>query len=236
MPTLSEYAFRRRSSTQAGQFWQNHITHGAGSWAWATISELPDSHAILAWERPDNEAVIDLHAMANSPLALSTIDANLSGAVSRSGEVRTTYLTWDRVPDEVRRANPGLHQPWELLTTLIIPFHASLPWYCPDVDGTIRYYVFFYLDRGGQLRGRIDGWYWEYSGWAGVCGGELRRGLNDGVPAGIRPLQSQIDLGLRLFADDRTFNMLYYLPGTGTRSGFSEDDADRRIALAVIPN
>lgn len=236
MPTLSEYAFRRTSSAQAGPFWQNHITHGAGSWAWATISNLPDSNGILAWERPDDENVLDLHALANSPIALATIDANLTGAVSRSGEVRTTYLTWDRVPGEVRNPNPTLHQNWELLASLVIPFHASLPWYCPDVDGTIRYYIFFFLDGAGQLRVRIDGWYWQYNGWAGVCGGDLSSGLSSGAAGGIAALQAQLDLGLTLFGGGRTFNMLYYLPGTGTRSGFSEDDADRRIALAVLPN
>ena len=81
---------------------------------------------------------------------------------------------------------------------------------------------------------RIDGWYWQHDG-AGLCNGELRDGLNEGVPAGIPALQSLLSLGLGVAAGERRFSTMYLLPGQGGRSGFSEDDADRRIALAMIP-
>lgn len=235
MPTLSEYAFERASASAAGPFWENHITHGAGSWAWASLSNLPDSNGVLAWERPDNEDVLDLSVSANNPIALNSIDGILTSPISRSGAVRTGYVTWNRVPSSVRASNPGLHQDWELLARLTIPFHASMPWYCPDADGTINYYVFFYLDGVGNLRSRIDGWWWEHDG-AGFCNGSLRDGLNAGVSAGIGTLAGVLNTGIALFAAERTFNMLYLLPGRGQRSGWRSDNADNNIALAVLPN
>ncbi len=235
MPTMSEYAFGRESASRAGPFWETHVTHGAGGWAWASISNLPDSNAVLAWERPDNEDVLDLSAQANNALALTAIDGVLTSPLSRSGAVRTSYVTWDRVHPGVRAANPTSHQDWELLATLNIPFHASMPWYCPDADGTITYYVFFFLDGGGNLRARIDGWAWWHDG-AGFCNGALRDGLNAGVPDGVGTLGNLLNTGLGLFARGRGFNMLYLLPGRGARSGFRSDNADNNIALAVLPN
>jgi hypothetical protein len=237
MPTMSLYAFRRDDAALAGRFFQNHVGHGTapGTWAWSTIFNLPESHSVLVWDRPDDEVIIDLHGQANSPLALDAIDASLTSPLRRAGEVRTTYVAWERVPAEVRAPNPALHDRWTLLGQLVIPFHASTPWYCPDADGTISYYVFFALDGAGRPTASIEGWYWQHDG-AGLCNDALRSGLNAGVPAGIPALQSLLSLGLANVAGDRTFNMMYLLPGQGLRSGFSEDDADRRIALAMIPN
>jgi hypothetical protein len=236
MPTMSLYVFERSDASLAGRFYQNHIGHGTApdSWAWATISNLPQYHGALAWERPDDEVAIDLHAQANGTVALAAIDGNLSSPLSRSGEVRTTYVPWDRVPSEVRASNPSLHEPWALLGQIVIPFHASTPWYCSDADGTIHYYVFFSLDGEGRPTARIEGWYWEHDG-AGLCNGALRDGLDEGVPAAIPTLQNLLSLGLSAAAGEQRFGMLYFLPGTGTRSGFSEDDADRRVALALVP-
>lgn len=235
MPVLSLYVFERRAASDAGRFWQNHIGHGAGGWAWATIFNLPDVHSALGWERPDNEDVLDLSNAANNPLALSVIDGLLTGGASRTGPVRTSYVTWANVPSGVRGGDPNRHQPWELLATLNIDFHVSLPWYCADVDGTIKYYIFFFLDRGGQLRANVDGWSYHYDGGGPFCTGDVSSGLSSSVSAGMGTVQSQLDVALGLFASRRTFSMLYFLPGHGDRSGFSEDNADNNIALAVIP-
>jgi hypothetical protein len=235
MPALSLYAFERDAPDRGGQFWQNHISHGAGSWAWATISNLPDVHATLAWERPDNELIIDLSAAANNPLALSVIDRLLPSPASRRGPVRTSYVTWANVHPGVRAGNPGLHQDWELLGTINVDFHVSTPWYCSDADGTITYYVFFYVDSGGQVRARVEGWSYHYDGGGPVCTGAINDALNGGVPDGVGSVQSQIDLALALFGGGRTFSMIYFLPGHGARSGFSSDNADNNVALALLP-
>src|SRR5215472_18636705 len=143
MPTLSLYTFERNNPSDAGRFWQNHVGHGAGSWAWATIYNLPNVHSALTWERQDNEDILDLSNLANNPIALRVIDGLLTGGASRRGPVRTSYVRWDHVHPAVHAADPGRHQPWELLATLNIDFHISTPWYCSDADGTITYYIFF---------------------------------------------------------------------------------------------
>lgn len=235
MPTLSLYVFERNAATDAGRFWQNHITHGAGIWAWATISNLPGVRSSLVWERQDNEDVMDLSAAANNPLALGVIDRLLSGGASRRGPVRTSYVTWANVPPGVRVGDPGRHQPGELLGTLNIDFRISTPWYCSDANGTITYYLFFFIDRAGQLRANVEGWSFRYSGGGPFCTGEIDSRLRSAVSGGVGTVQSQIDLGLSLFARGRRFSMLYFLPGRGVRSGFSQDNADNNVSLAVLP-
>lgn len=235
MPTLSMYVFERSNPSDAGRFWQNHIGHPAGGWAWATIYNLPNVHSALTWERPDNEAVLDLSNVANNPLALSVIDGLLTGAASRRGPVRTSYIPWSNVPAGVKGGTPGRHQPWELLGTLNIDFHISTPWYCSDADGTIIYYIFFFLNGGGQLRATVEGWRYRYDGGGPFCTGGINSTLNSSVPTGMGTVQTQLDLGLNLFAAGRTFSMLYFLPGRGVRSGFSSDNADNNVSLAVLP-
>lgn len=235
MPTLSLYAFERNSPSDAGRFWQNHIGHPAGSWAWALIFSLPGVRSTLCWERQDNEDVLDLSNAANNPLALAVIDGLLTGGASRRGAVRTSYVTWANVHPAVRASNPTRHQPWELLGTLNIDFHISTPWYCSDVDGTITYYIFFFIDRGGQLRGNVDGWSFRYDGGGPFCTGEVSSRLRSAVSGGVATVQNQINLGISLFAGRRLFSMLYFLPGHGNRSGFSAENADNNVALAVLP-
>ncbi|MFS8085544.1 MAG: hypothetical protein ACMG6H_07925 [Acidobacteriota bacterium] len=119
--------------------------------------------------------------------------------------------------------------------TLNIDFHISTPWYCSDVDGTITYYIFFFIDSGGRLRGNVDGWSYRYDGGGPFCTGEVSSRLNSAVSGGMATVQNQINLGISLFAGRRLFSMLYFLPGHGNRSGFSVENADNNVALAVLP-
>lgn len=236
MPTLSLYVFERNASSDAGKFWQNHIGHSAGAWAWATISSLPSVHSALVWERPDNEDVLDLSNAANNPLVLHVIDGLLTGSTSRRGPVRTSYVTWANVNPKVRAGNPNRHHPWELLGTLNIDFHISTPWYCSDANGTITYYIFFFLDGAGQLHANVDGWSYSYGGGGPFCTGEINSKLTAAVSGAVGTVQNQINLGVSLFARGRSFSMLYFLPGHGVRSGGAfQDNADNNVALAVLP-
>jgi hypothetical protein len=246
MPTISLYAFDRYDPSYAGPFYQNHVTYSTGGWAWNEIRYLTSlfnpnfditKYSVLTWERLDNEDVIDLTQNANNPIVLNIIDSLIKSPASRSGPVRTSYVPWGNVPSQVRDANPpGLHQDYDLLGTLNIDFHISTPVYCSDADGTITYYVFFYLDGGGQLHGDIQGWYYSYSGGGPFCKGNIDNSLNQGVPAGMGPLANILDTALTLFANSRTFWMVYLLPGRGVRSGQGGDNADNNVALAVLPN
>jgi hypothetical protein len=236
MPTLSLYAFDRDGAEQAGPFWQSHISYADGGWAWDSISNLGSTHSVLAWDRPGGEMVLDLSAAANNPLALSTIDGLLTSPASRSGPVRTSYVTWSNVPGVVHDPNPTLHQPWELLITMMIDFHVHTPWFCTDADGTITFYIYPFLDGGGNLRATVDGMAFHFGGGFPVCSGDIHDALQNSGGAAIGALQNLLNTALPLFAGGHTFWMLYILPGHGDNSGFSSDDADNNAALAVLPN
>jgi len=225
----------------AGPFFQSHVGYSDGGWAFSEISNLnfnPDTSS-LAWERLDSELVIDLSGAANNQLVLNTVDGLLSSPASRTGPIRTSYVAWQNVPSKVHNSNPNLHQPTDLLATINIDFHISTPWYCSDASGTITYYVFFSLDGGGNLNGDVQAWYYNYSGGGPVCTGGIDSKLSDpnsGVPSGVAQLQSLLDAAIALNTGSKTFWMLYFLPGHGDKSGFSQDNADNNAALALLPN
>jgi hypothetical protein len=236
MPILSLYAFDRAGPDQAGHFWQNHIGHAPGAWAWADLASLQGSQSVLCWERQDDEDVIDLSASANNPLALNQIDALLASPVARNGPVRTSYINWQDTPSGVRQPNPNLHQSLDVLATFNIDFHVHTPWYCSDANGTIIYYVFFFLDDTGNLNADVQGSHYQFDGGGPFCRGNISSGLDAAVPGGIGMLQDLLNIALGLFVKGRTFNMIYFLPGHGDRANASEDNADNNVALAVLPN
>jgi hypothetical protein len=110
------------------------------------------------------------------------------------------------------------------------------PWFCTDADGTITFYIYPFLDGGGNLRATVDGMAFHFGGGFPVCSGDIHDALQNSGGAAIGALQNLLNTALPLFAGGHTFWMLYILPGHGDNSGFSSDDADNNAALAVLPN
>jgi len=235
MPNMSLYTFTRNAAQDAGPFFQSSINHGSGSWAFVTMFNLPESHSALVWERPDLEAVLDLSATANSPLALAQIDTLLTSPASRSGPIRSSYIVWGNVPSVVRDPDPGLHQDSDLLLTLNIDFHVSTPWYCSDANGTLKFYIFPFLDDVGNLMAHVDGASFHFDGGGPFCSGDIQSAIQAGLSGAVASLQNLLDTALPIFAAGRTFNMLYILPGHGD-FGFTQDNADNNASLAAVAN
>jgi hypothetical protein len=236
MPVLSVYAFERGSPSEAGGFWQNHVERQGGNWVWAAISDLPAAGAVLVWERPDHEVVLDLSGAANTPAALAVLDGLLVGDATRRGPVRTSYVAWANAHASVRAQNPDLHRPSDLIGTLHVDFRIPTPRFCRDVEGTITYYVFYSVGTGGQLSGHVDGWSYQYDGGWILGRGDVNARLETAVPGGMARIQAEVDRWLQEFAAGRRFSMVYLLPGRGQRGGAEfRDDADCNVALAALP-
>ncbi len=140
---------------------------------------------------------------------------------------------WPDVP--YHGSDPGRHNSWDMLVRIYFNFHISTPWYCSDANGNISYYLFLYLDGGHHVRGYVDGWSYHYDGGGPFCTGAINSRLNSAVPAGMGTVQSVLDRKLALLGAF-TFSMLYYLPGTGRKSGGSfSENADQDVAIAVLP-
>jgi hypothetical protein len=231
MKTLSLYSFERNDPSLAGPFYQNHIKHDPATWAWDEIINYPACSSAMAFERPEDEVVLDLSVAANNPVAVAQIDALLGTQVQRSGPIRSSYLTWGRVPFP----HDARHAAYELLATLNVDFRIPTPWYCADANGTLRYYVFFFLDGSGRLDSHVEGWSYHYDGGGPFCTGNISSGLDAAVPAGMAPLQSLLDTALPAFTGDRAFSALNFLPGHGGTVGFSGDNADNNVSLALVP-
>jgi hypothetical protein len=231
MPTLSQYWFD--DTDFRGTTWFLHIGHPAGGWAWINWSSTGQVDSTLVWEREDREVVIDLPPLFNAADVLALLDGTLEGRpVSRTSGVRVGWIPWRHVP--FHQNDPGRHGDLDLLVRVFFDIHISTPWYCSDADGNISYYVVPYLDGGGQLRAYVDWWTWHYDGGGPFCGGAISDGLNEAVPNGVGTLQGALDARLALFAR-RRFDMLYLLPGNGSRTGSGSDNVNEHVSLALLP-
>lgn len=230
MPVLTNYWF---SDTDfRGNTVFLNIGHCPGCWAWINWSNIGSTDSTLVWEREDREIVVDLPPILNASDILSALDAMLGSSASRTSPIRAGWIPWRHVP--FHESDPGRHGDLDLLVRIFFNFHISTPWYCTDADGDISYYVIPYLDGSGRLGAYVDWWSYHYDGGGPFCTGAISDALSSAVPGGISALQSMIDARLALFAD-RRFDMLYLLPGNGTRTGGGSVNVNEHVSLALLP-
>jgi hypothetical protein len=229
MATLSQYWFQ--NGFFSGPFGLFNQPYSDGGWAW--ISSGGSSAATLARNRPDSEQTISVASQMNTPAVLSQLDSLLSGGASRTSGIMAQGVFWPNVPYYSK--SPGAHGDSEMLIRVYFNFHIGTPWYCSDADGNISYYIFLYLDASGHLNGYVDGWSYNYDGGGPFCTGAINDALNGAVPQGTNTVQTILDEALALLSRS-AFSMLYYLPGSGTKTpGNVSENADTDVAIAVLP-
>jgi hypothetical protein len=230
MPTLSNYWFADTDFRGDTEFFS--VGHCTGCWAWINWSDIGSRRSTLVWEREDREIVVDLPPILNASDILDSLDKLLGSSASRTSPIKAGWIPWVHVPGHEQ--DPGRHADLDLLVRIFFDFHISTPWYCSDADGNINYYVVPYLDGNGHLGAYADWWSWHYDGGGPFCTGAISDGLNQSVPSGMGTLQSMLDTRLSLFAN-RQFDMLYLLPGDGSRTGSGTVDVDEHVSLALLP-
>jgi hypothetical protein len=230
MSLLTDYWFRN-------QFWygpleQYNQPFGNGGWAW--ISDDDSSAATLTWLRQDDEQVLDLAGIVGNPAVTNAVGRILNG----TGATCTSGLTaqgmfWKDVPYSPRDA--ARHQPWDMLVRIYFNAHINTPWFCTAADATLSYYLLFWLDDAGRLHGSADYATWTFSGGWPFCQGGVNDAIHNAMRNGFATVQKILDAAIPLAAS-RTYRMLYFLPGNGTRAGgASIHDGDRDVALALLP-
>src|SRR5262245_39646080 len=207
MPTLSQYWFRSEFFGGPVDGW-NEPVHAGRSTA---ISGVPpfsganaSSAATLVRERPDDELVLDIGANINgNVIALMSVDALLGQESKRTSPVFAAGIPWGgRLPyfDQ----DPSRHNSWDIIVRIYFDIHISTPGYCWDLDGTISYYLMFFLDPQGKLKAFVDAWGWRI-GWkaADVCRDTVRKRLSTGVDNGVATVQALIDAAIAQHAAGR---------------------------------
>ncbi|MEC2715564.1 hypothetical protein P9Z56_29145 [Bacillus cereus] len=231
MPVLTHYWFQD-TDFRGNTFFANQA-HGAGAWAWINSNNNGAfGVSTLVMEREDREIVIDLPPLFNDQNTLSLIDRILGGQAQRTSQIKVGWIPWRYVP--YKGQNPSKHGALDLLVRIYFDFHIDTPWYCSDVDGNISYYVVPTLDREGSIGAFVDGWSYDYNGGALVCTGKISDKLSNQVPTGVGTLQTMLDSRLALFGE-RRFDMLYLLPGDGTKSGTGTVNVNEHVSLALLP-
>jgi hypothetical protein len=231
MPVLTNYWFR--DTDFRGETTFLNVGHCAGCWAWINWSDIGSRRSTLVWEREDREQVIALASVLNAPDIQSSVDDMLGGSQARrTSDIKAGWIPWRHVP--YHENDPGRHADLDLLVRIFFNIHITTPGYCTDADGSISYYIVPYLDSSGRLGAWVDWWSYDFDGGWPFCSGAISDALGNPVPAVIVTLQGLIDGRLALFAD-RRFDMLYLLPGDGTRSGGGTVNVDESVALALLP-
>ena len=230
MPVLSDYWFEETDFRGNTTFL--HQPHPAGGWAWINWSNIGNTHSTLTWEREDREIVIDLPPILNTPDVLNTLDTALGDSAKRTSDLLAGWIPWRYVPGHEK--DPARHPDLALLVRLAFNIHISTPWYCSDADGEIDYYLVVYLDAAGHLGAYVDWWSASFTGGLPFCQGGISDQLSKSVPGGIAMLQALLDARLAIFGD-RTFDLVYLLPGSGESSGGGAVNVDDHVSLALLP-
>jgi hypothetical protein len=230
MPVLTNYWFSDSDFRGNTEFL--NIGHCAGCWAWINWFNIGSTNSTLVWVREDREIALDLPFFLNDQNILSMVDGMLGGLAKRASDIKAGWIPWRHVPGHEK--DPSRHGDLDLLVRIFFNFHVSTPWYCSDADGDISYYVVPYLDGSGRLGAYVDRWSYHYDGGGPFCTGEISDRLDSAVPSGMSTLQSMIDARLASFAD-RRFDMLYLLPGDGSRTGGGNVNVNEHVSLALLP-
>ncbi|MCG3119371.1 MAG: hypothetical protein ALAOOOJD_01763 [bacterium] len=230
MPVLTNYWFG--DTDFRGNTVFLNIGHCANCWAWINWANIGSTKSTLVWEREDREIAVDLLPILNAADILSAVDRMLDGSATRTSGIKAGWIPWRYVP--FHESDPNRHGELDLLIRIFLNFHVSTPWYCSDADGDISYYVIPYLDGAGRLGAYVDWWSYHFSGGGPFCSGAISEALDSAVPGGIETLQSMIDARLALFSS-RRFDMLYLLPGDGSRAGGGSVNVNEHVSLALLP-
>jgi len=230
MPVLSNYWFSDTDFRGNTEFL--NVGHCPGCWAWINWSDIGSTKSTLVWEREDREVAVDLPPVLNAQDILDAVDKVLGGQAQRTSPIKAGWIPWVHVPGHEK--DPGRHGDLDLLVRIFFDIHIHTPWYCSDADGNISYYVVPYLDGGGHLGAYVDWWSYDYNGGGPFCTGAINDKLNNAVPAGMGTLQTMLDTRLAFFAN-KLFDIVYLLPGDGSRSGVGNVNVDEHVSIALLP-
>lgn len=180
--------------------------------------------------RDDDELVISLRDVINTPANRGVVDDQLPNDVTRTSGLRAGMVDYG----VVEYAGSSRHPSGQTLLDISFTFEAEVPWTClgRNAIGNIHYYVLVTLDSGGNIHADVDGWTWHRER-GGVCGNRVDNALDDNVPDGMSALQDEIDEVLGP-ASALTFSDLYFLPGDGEYTGTEFVDNVRHDAALVL--
>lgn len=232
MPALTSCIFERSDFTGSA----NCFSVEYGTWAWVTWT-FDNRHASLARVRPDNEIIVPLPLVLDTSATRGLIDASLPGSVHRLSNIRAGMVPYSAVP--YSSSFPNRHPAGRILVDLSFQVRVDLPWYCfapgNDTRVNIHYFIHAFLNTSRHIQANVDGWSWDRTESAGLCGGSVADALNAAVPTGMGPLQTALNTQLRPFAE-RTFSEIYFLPGDGGKTGRDDvSNVRERAALILIP-
>ena len=191
-----------------------------------------EGQSLLVRVRDEREEVLDLFSLVNAAPAAALLERLLGPRIRRLGPIRVSYVSRGRSD---LQPLPSAARAEDLLATVNVEFHAPLPARL-DVDGSLVFYLSFWLDPQGGLHGEVEGGSFHFRGGLPQGAAPLATTLERALRAGLQPLQSLLEEAVSTFARERRFGRLDLLPGRGSRKGRRRwGNADRQVVLAALP-
>jgi hypothetical protein len=174
--------------------------------------------SILIVRRFNNE----LPPIALGSLGLRDEIATFAGSVPRISLRGNPIITWDMWPEGPETgSDPHPNAPSKRFIYIKIPVEVDVPNWL-DYDAEIRYWIYLYVDSAGTLRGYVD----YYGAWVegGVKHDSILDRIMDALPGTIGTINARLNDALSMAAAFGPFNQQYFLPGTASNSGNTNDD------------
>lgn len=157
------------------------------------------------------------------PISLSSLISrdeveDFVNSISRISMRGDPIFTWDMWPEG---GDDHPNDPSRIFIEIKIPIRVDVPhWF--DYDAEIWYWIYLYVDSSGILRGYVA----YYGAWVegGILTGSILDRIRDALPSTIGTVESFLNDALTMANAFGPFERRYFLPGTASSTGHTEDD------------
>lgn len=238
--TLSTYGFERSQWDLAGPYFAVS-TPIPGNQAGLLALSPPTMKlaSSLSLMRPANEIVYPLKGLAAAILAMNPLKflgPGMKMLHDDASDVTATFVPLTTATDFVGSGpDPLTGNHAAAMVGIRIAFHLNTSPGCYAHEGNITYQVLFSIPANGVLHGHTNGGTFTRDVNPDICAGDVNSNLRTRAQDGLAWINLGLLAWLQRVAAQRTFTMVYLIPGDGERSIYGPGDADLRVSLGVVP-
>ena len=154
------------------------------------------------------------------PQSSITTIVNAQSQVSSAGATTFTWDLWPTGPTSSSDWHPN--DPDKAFIYVIVPVNIDTQTIFGTYSAQVRYWIYLYVDRDGNLQGYVD-WYgcWVQGGW---ITGDVQNALMQKIPGTIGQVNNLVSNALALANIGGPYRFSYYLPGKNAFTGSTWDD------------
>ena len=176
------------------------------------------SSILLVRRFADETSPVQIGALV--PQSDITAIVNAQSQVSSAGSTTFTWDMWPTGPTSGSDWHPN--DPDKAFVYVLVPINVDTQTIFGTYSAQVRYWIYLYVDSGGQLQGYVD-YYgcWVQGGW---ITGDVQSNLMQKIPGTIGQVNNLVSNALALANVGGPYRFVYYLPGKNVLQGSTWDD------------